>query len=161
VDPRTVRALMSASLSYSVASLAVEPAEQEEALRAVSRACPGVEFFDKIGERSVRVIDERIEDAPAPPHAGQSITRDARDRFSLFEDHGDILVPGWDPSTHEFEIEIGGEGRVLGDLGQAAREIDELLADEETDAADKEFLRTVREAIEIARAEKLAIVAHW
>lgn len=156
-----MRALVSASLSYSVASLAPSAAEQEEALRAVSRACPGVEFFDKLGERSVRVIDDRIEDAPAPPHAGQTITRDARERFFLFEDHGDILVPGWDPSSHEFEIEIGAEGRVLGDLAQMARAIDEYLEEEETDAEDRAFLRTVREAIEIARAEKLAIVAHW
>ena len=43
-----------------------------------------------------------------------------------------------------------------------AREIDELLADEEdTDAGERAFLRAVREAIEIARAEKLPIVAHW
>jgi hypothetical protein len=162
VDPRTVRTLVTASLSYSIATLGASPEEAEEALRAVSRACAGVEFFDKIGERSVRVIDDRIEDAPAPKHAGQTITRSARDHFFLFEDHGDILVPGWDPSTHEFEIEIGGEGRVLGDLGQVAREIDELLADEEdTDAEERAFLRTVREAIEIARAEKLPIVAHW
>ncbi|MGZ3420244.1 MAG: hypothetical protein ACXVEF_25440 [Polyangiales bacterium] len=152
---------MSASLSYSVASLASDPSEAEEALLAVAQACSGIEFFDKIGDRSVRVIEGRIEDAPAPPHAGQSITRDARDRFFLFEDHGDILLPGWDPSSHEFEIEVGGEARVLGDLGQMAAEIDEMMADGELDVADREFLGTVRKAIEIARAEKLAIVAHW
>jgi hypothetical protein len=157
-----MRALVTATLSYSIATLGTSADEAEQALRAVSRACPGVELFDKIGERSVRVIDDRIEDAPAPPHAGQAITESARDHFFLFEEHGDILLPGWDPTAHEFEIEIGGEGRVLGDLGQMAREIDELLADEEdTDAGERAFLRAVREAIEIARAEKLPIVAHW
>ena len=70
-------------------------------------------------------------------------------------------MPGWDPSSHEFEIEIGGEVRVLGDLGQMSREIDELFSEGEIDVADREFLTVVREAIEVALAEKLPIVAHW
>jgi len=161
VDPRAVCTLMAASLSYSLSSLLTDPAEQEEALRAIAAACHGVEFFDRIGERSVRVTDAGIEDAPAPAHLGQSIVRDARDKFFLFEDHGDLLLPGWDPATHEFELEIGGEARVLGDLGQMIREIDEVLADEEYDAADRGFLQTVREALEIARTEQRVVVAHW
>jgi hypothetical protein len=152
---------MAASLSYSVASLLTDPAEQEEALRAIAKACSGVEFVERIGERSVRVSDAGIEDAPAPAHLGQTIVTDARDKFFLFEDHGDLLLPGWDPATHEFELEIGGEARVLGDLGQMIREIDEVMADEEYVGADRSFLQTVREALEIARTERLAVVAHW
>ncbi len=157
---------MSAALSHSIAALfpADDVAAQEAGLLAVSRACPGLVFHDRAGTRAVRVENgalTTLSERDVPRHLAQSITRGARERFELFEDHGDIVLPGWNPDEHEFELELLTQPRVLGDLDQLAVEVADALADGELDDEDAAFFRVVRDAIEVARAEKLPIVAHW
>jgi hypothetical protein len=167
---------MSAGLGYSITALLPTDAcvgSGEALLLAIARACPGVDFYDVLREPQgvvpVHVHDgkvERVVSDTAPAHTGQSIVQRPREYFVDFEDHGDVLIPGWNPEDHAFEIEIEGEQRTLASVEEFARIVDDTLAEardtpDEFDAETVEFYRHLKAALAIALEERLPIVAHW
>ena len=164
---------MPAGLSFSITSLLSAGAserDQEAVLLDLARRRPAIVFHDVVrgprGPVVVRIERERVirlgaRDAP-PPHAGDAITRDAREHFDLLVDHGDVLVPGWGEHA---DVVIGSDRRVIADLDEVAGVVEETIwevrREEDPDADYERFLRTLTEAIAVARLERLPIVAHW
>jgi hypothetical protein len=164
---------MGASLGFSITALlpaGVDERTQEAVLLDLSRRRPAATFHDVVrgprGAAVVRIARDRVirlADAdPRPDHAGTGIGHFPREYFDVLVDHGDILVPGWGEHAR---VVIGRDQRVVADLDEVAGVVDEtiweLRREDDTDASHVEFLRTLVDAIALARRELLPIVAHW
>jgi hypothetical protein len=146
---------------FSVAALA-EESEAAALLARIAALAPGVVFHDELAGEVVRVHGSVERLAERSPHVGASIGSFDGELLWLFEDHGDVLVPGWTDAT---EVMIGDEPRTIVSVESMLEIVGEHLNDSdfvsETEEETLAFLRDLRRWLETALSERLPISAAW
>jgi hypothetical protein len=153
---------VSAGLGFSITNLDLE-ADAVALLETIGRMAPDVVFHDVIGDEVARVRGRIERVATRPPHVGEMIGSFDRELFWLFEDHGDILVPGW---PHEgTTLSIAGDERLVASVESMSAIVGEHLGDddfiEDAEPETLAFLRDLRRWLDIAMIERVPLVAHW